>query len=78
MYNLNKNCEKAREKSGYQILWIDDQFGTESMKIYPMGFKDLGFKYFKSITEFEDFKIYYETKIQKKLVICIVPCELAD
>ena len=48
------------------------------MKIYIMGLKDLGFKYFKSVQKFEDLKILYETKISKKHVIVIVPCELAD
>ena len=43
-----------------------------------MGLKDLGFKYFKSIKELEEFKLFYETKITKKYVILIVPCELTD
>ena len=43
-----------------------------------MGLKDLGFKYFKSVKEFEDLKVLYETKISKRYVFLIVPCELAD
>jgi hypothetical protein len=43
-----------------------------------MGLKDLGFKYFKSVQEFEDLKILYETKVTKKNVFIIAPCDMAD
>lgn len=43
-----------------------------------MGLKDLGFKKLNCFKELDELKVSYETKITKKYVILIVPCELAD
>ena len=47
------------------------------MKQYIYGLRDLGFRNFKSQKEFEDFKIYFETKIKKKWVVVITNYDLA-
>ena len=53
---MNKYCEKARDKSNYQIFWVDEKFETDVMKIYIMGLKDLGFKKLNCFKELDELK----------------------